>query len=131
MDYGEKQHFEEDPRDNLNLENWAPEHDSKDIGNMVLASNENAKLEEKPLEEDFIKADNDMPKIENISIPASRTENPANVERLELIVGNRFGNNVETEIKRAEDELGQTGNISNFYDEMREMSKIATEKWVA
>lgn len=133
MDYGEKHHFE-DPRNNLNLENWVPEHSHQNLGNRALIFGEslgeereapdgnqtlegNANLTASPVQDD---------------IAATTPKKPsARFENLQFIIGNHFDSNTIAEISRAENELSQTGDIDNFYEEIREMSKIATEKWAA
>lgn len=133
MDYGEKQ-YTEDPRDNLNLENWTPEHDLKNIGNRAIFSNENA-----PLDEDS--KDNVLGQIVDIDTTSALMSRPSGDGRVQdttdsreqhsIVIGDHFDDRLITEINRAENELSQTGNISNFYDEIRNTANIASEKWVA
>lgn len=133
MDYGEKHHFE-DPRNNLNLENWAPEHSRQNLGNRALFFGESPSEEQES-------SDGGQNLRENTNFAAGPVQNnatamslkkaPARFENLQSIIGNHFNSNVVAEINRAENELSQTGDIDNFYEEIREMSAIATEKWVA
>lgn len=130
MDYGEKQHFE-DPRDNLNLENWAPERNPRDIGSRAFFSNE-SETKSQP-------SDGSLGQIIDLApapLPAQPKTFPdatseADHDRLKSIIGDRFGSDAVTEIHRAENKLDQTKNISDFYDEIRGMAEIATESWVA
>lgn len=129
MDYGEKHHFE-DPRDNLNLENWAPERNPRDIGNRAFFSSESENKENS--------SDDALGQIVDLA-PVSLTSQTgntdealvANVKNFQPIVGDRFNSNVATEISRAENELSQTGDISSFYDEIRDMATAAAESWAA
>lgn len=131
MDYGEKQHFE-DPRDNLNLENWGAERDTRNIGNRVVASSEAVKtLTESPAEELGQIVDLTPPPTIELENTPARQETPYNSEKLKTVLGDKFTASAMAEIHRAENELSQTGNISDFYDEISEMSKIATENWAA
>jgi len=133
MDYGEKQHFE-DPRNNLNLENWASEHDHQNLGSRALVFGESPdKKRETPdesqnLEEDAIL---DTGPVQDNAAVLNPQETPAKFEELQTIIGNHFDSHVVAEISRAENELSQTGDINNFYEEIRAMSAIATEKWAA
>lgn len=129
MDYGEKHHFE-DPRDNLNLENWTPEHNSRNIGNRAFFSSE--------LETQKNSSDSPIGEIVDLApappahqaVAMSETLS-ANTKDLRPIIGDRFNSNVVAEIGRAENELSQTGNIGNFYDEIRDMAMAAVESWTA
>ncbi len=136
MDYGEKQHFE-DPRDNLNSENWAaPERNSRDLGNKILTSNEesaNQNQEEKIESLAQIVELAPAPGAENTPV-SSPEKTSAEVKGLQVLVGNHFNEDLEKEIDRAENELTQTGNICKFYNEIRgegEMSEVARGNWAA
>ncbi len=114
---------------NFNLENWAPERDSKNIGNRVVLSSE-TEAEEDPLA-------NDLGQIIDLPSPAQsrvddQSDTSAEVSRnLQSIIGSHFSDAVMTEISRAENELSQTENVSNFYDEIRDMAEIARGSWAA
>ena len=133
MDYGEKQYIE-DPRDNLNLENWTLEHDLKNIGNKAIFSNENTSSVEEPSDNtlgqiiDIDTASALMPKPNDVKHPQEAIKS---TEQHTMAIGDHFDDRTLTEINRAENELSQTENISNFYDEIRNMADAASEKWVA
>lgn len=128
MDYGEKNSETRfnNPRDNLNLENWAPERDPKNLGGQAIFSS--VKEAEKMPESDLGQIV-DLTPMSIESVTAKTTVEGA--RNLQSIIGNYFNDAVTTEISRAENELNQTGNISNFYDEIRDMAEIAGENWAA
>lgn len=128
MDYGEKNSETRfnDPRDNLNLENWAPERDPKNLGGQAIFSS--VKEAEKMPESDLVQIV-DLTPMPVESVTAKTTVEGA--RNLQSIIGNHFNDAVTTEISRVENELNQTGNISNFYDEIRDMAEIAGENWAA
>lgn len=128
MNYGEKNSETRfnDPRDNLNLENWAPERDPKNLGGQAIFSS--VKEAEKMPESDLGQIV-DLTPMPVESVTAKTTVEGA--RNLQSIIGNHFNDAVATEISRAENELNQTGNISNFYDEIRNMAEIAGENWAA
>ena len=129
MDYGEKHHFE-DPRDNLNLENWAPERNPRDIGNRAFFSSESENKENSS--DDALGQIVDLAPVSLTSQTGNTDEAPATgAKNFQSIVGDRFNSNVATEISRAENELSQTGDISSFYDEIRDMATAAAESWAA
>ena len=133
MNYGERNSEDtrfENPQNNLNLENWAPERDSKSIGNRVISSND--------LEVDQESSTDNFGQIVDLPSPIQASQidsqNGASVEtskNLQSIIGDHFSDTVMTEINRAENELSQTENISNFYDEIRDMAEIARGSWAA
>ena len=136
MDYGEKNSETRfnDPRDNLNLENWAPERDPKSLGGQAIFSNAESPRSAEVTPAVTKMPESDLGQIVDLAptpeIPAANpVTNPA--RNLQPIVGSRFSDAVTTEISRAENELTQTGNISNFYDEIRDMAEIAGESWAA
>lgn len=150
MDYNRAQNFE-DPRDNLNLENWgiesapqaSPEafnpgtqfnsqpmpgetlsYNPQNIGNKAIISS-NISGQTEP-------SDAKMGQIIDLTPPpVSTTAGGSNAKNLDAIVGNSFSHSALSEVRRAENELGQTGNIDNFYEEIRGMSKLASERWAA
>ena len=130
MDYGEKANNEarfNDPKDNLNLENWVPERDPRNLGGQAIFS---AATETEDTSE------NSLGQIVDLA-PGPVTPQPESpiagqgTRDLQAIVGNRFNEAAITEVHRAEDELSQTHNISNFYDEIRNMAELAGEHWAA
>lgn len=128
MDYGEKNSETRfnDPRDNLNLENWAPERDPKNLGGQAIFSS--VKEAEKMPESDLGQIVDLTPMPVESATAKTTIEGARN---LQPIIGNHFNDAVTTEISRAENELNQTGNISNFYDEIRDIAEIAGENWAA
>lgn len=129
MNYGEKGHFD-DPRDNLNSENWAINPEM--TNNQVIFSSEK-NIETSP--EDTLGQIIDLTPAPAPAIVqtdnAPQDQTPEKNRNLQPIMGDHFNSDVATEIHRAENELSQTGNISDFYNEIRDMAEIATENWVA
>lgn len=133
MDYGEKHHFE-DPRNNLNLENWAPEHSRQNIGNRALVFGESPSEEQESSDGGQNLRENTnfaADSVQNNATAMSPQKAPAGLENLQFIIGDRFNSDVVAKINLAENELSQTGDIDNFYEKIRTMSEIATEKWAA
>lgn len=130
MDYGEKHDSEtrfNGTGENLDLGNWAPERDPKNLGEQAISSS--------VAETEQVSEDNLGQIVELTPAPAEPNANVitqgAQPKNLQPIVGNHFNDAVVAEIHRAEDELSQTQNISNFYDEIRDMAEIAGEHWAA
>ena len=129
MDYGEKRGNDarfDDLRDNLNLGNWAPERNAKSIGERAILSSD-VEPQEAP-NTDLVQIVELSPEPIAHQVDASRGTEPRD---LKSIVGDHFSDKVTAEIYRAENELSQTSNICNFYDEIRDMVEIAGENWAA
>ncbi len=132
MDYGEKQYFD-DSRDNLNLENWTSEHNLRNIGSGAIFSDKNNPVldsTENDVLGQIVDIDTAAVSTSNASSDAVESKNTAGPnEQYAAIVGDHFNDRVFTEIKRAEGELSQTDNMNNFYEEIRGMASIASDKW--
>ena len=129
MDYGEKRGNDarfDDLRDNLNLGNWAPERNTKSIGERAILSSD-VEPQEAP-NTDLVQIVELSPEPIAHQVDASRGTEPRD---LKSIVGDHFSDKATAEIYRAENELSQTSNICNFYDEIRDMVEIAGENWAA
>lgn len=117
-----EQNMEEIPSLNLGQSVWQSEHNSREIGNLAnraISSTENSNA---------MAYDNlpmpPMGEIVPIEAPAQSesSDRAASFNRTTILTvdGHLTGAAID-EIHRAESELSQTGNIANFYDEIRSM----------
>ena len=113
MDYGEK--LQLDNPSGSNLENWTPDRDVKSIGNKVIFSGEtepNIVPPTPPLGEII----SEEPTLPTAEVSDSKLPFP-------LASIHPKGQEVSSEtldvLKASETKLSQTGDISNFYNEIR------------
>ena len=108
------------PNLNINESVWRPERDHRDIGENVISSMEITQSDQ-PQDQNP-----EMGKI--IPLEPTRPPEPAREEtsktaNVEVIrtEGDRISKAALSEVRRTEVEFAQTGNASNFYDEVRSM----------
>lgn len=113
---------------NINLSsnevNWTPERDNRSIGNKAIISGEEVPkpdaIEILPPPEPPIAEVNEQKK-ESPETAEVLTEIPVFDEKLIRTDGDRIARSALVEIEKAEEKLNQTGNVSDFYEEVRNM----------
>ncbi|MBR5046111.1 hypothetical protein IKX73_00550 [Candidatus Saccharibacteria bacterium] len=104
--------------------NWTPERDNRSIGNKAIFSGE-----EVPKSDAIEILPPPEPPVEDVGDPKQEpsestelpTETPVFDEKLIRTDGDRIARSALVEIEKAEEKLNQTGNVSDFYEEARNM----------
>ena len=119
---------------------WTPEHDTKSLGGQAIFSSEalTQNPESAPQSQELIPEApeetpdnpnklgeivdlNQPPEIPKLRGDDTSTDTPAFDKNAIRITNNRLSSSAITEVNRAKSRLGQTGDASSFYDEIRDM----------